>query len=173
MQCVRKGDIEKELNLRQKIKVDPYGRGFEHATHKGNIHVLRNQDFGFFDPPLWLRNTWMFFYDDIYYKILWKYWCMKIWMPFQKRFHPAALWVEYISLLYQNSNDHFWRIHEKSYCLEVCCHLFFDCIYQEKTTCHQNPYKMAAEFFKNSTKILFWKADGISSIDSIFAKLIP
>ena len=39
MQCIRKDDIEKELNLRQKIKVDPFGRGFQHATHKGKINL--------------------------------------------------------------------------------------------------------------------------------------
>ena len=44
---------------------------------------------------------------------------------------------------------------------------------KKKMTCHQNLYKMAAEFFKNSTRILFGKTDGISSIDSIFAKFIP
>ena len=38
---------------------------------------------------------------------------------------------------------------------------------KKKMTCHQNLYKMAAEFFKNSTKILLGKADGISSIDSM------
>ena len=39
MQCIRKDEIEKELNLRKKIKVDPYGRGLEHATHKGKINL--------------------------------------------------------------------------------------------------------------------------------------
>ena len=114
-------------------------------------------------------------YHDFYYKISWKHWCMKIWMLFQKRFHPTALRVESICFFYQNSNDYFLRIHEESYYLEVCCHLFLKnwLHLSWKTTCHQNPYKMAAEFFKNSTKILFGKADGISSIYSIYAKLIP
>ena len=82
---------------------------------------------------------------------------MKIWMPFQKRFHPAALWVEYISLLYQNSNDHFWRIHEKSYCLEVCCHLFFDCIYQEKRHVIKIPTRWQLNFSRILQKFFFEK----------------
>ena len=39
IQCIRKDDVGKELSLRQKNKVDPYTRGFEHARDRGKINL--------------------------------------------------------------------------------------------------------------------------------------
>ena len=39
IQCTKKGDVEKELKLRQKLKIDPFARGFGHATNRAHINL--------------------------------------------------------------------------------------------------------------------------------------
>lgn len=39
IQCVKKNDIEEELRIREKIRVDPWGTGFSHRTQPGSIDL--------------------------------------------------------------------------------------------------------------------------------------